>query len=217
MEKSTKKVKQHTVYKTSDGIRVPGVTTILNVLNKPALLGWANRMGLQGIDTRSYVDEKADIGTCAHYMIECDIKGTTPDLSIYSPFVVEAAENSYLKWMSWKESQDISFIGSEMVLVSEEHRYGGTIDIYAEIAGKRTLLDIKTSGSGIWPEMKHQTAGGYRVLLEEHGYTVDQVMILRVGRTDDEGFEIAQVSNWAQHTNVFLLCRDLYEALKVAK
>ena len=33
------KTKAHTVYKTADNKRVPGVTTILGVLNKPALVG----------------------------------------------------------------------------------------------------------------------------------------------------------------------------------
>jgi len=216
-EKSTKKVKQHTVYKTADGKRVPGVTTFLGILDKPGLKSWANRIGLEGIEMRAYVDEKADIGTCAHYMIECEIKGVEPDLSIYSPHVVAAAENSYFKWMQWKEGKDIHFIASELVLISEVHRYGGTVDIYADINGKRTLLDIKTSGSGVYPEMKHQTAGGYRLLLEENGYRVDDVKILRIGRDESEGFEEATVYNWDAHTKVFLLCRDLYEALKGAK
>jgi hypothetical protein len=216
-EAATKKVKQHTVYKTVDGKRIPSTTTILGILGKPALIAWANKMGLQGIDTRAYVDEKADIGTCAHYMIECDIKGVEPDLSIYSPFAVAAAENSFLKWMAWKDGQDIEFLGSEMALVSEVHKFGGTVDIYAEIAGHRTLLDIKTSGSGIWPEMKHQTAGGYRLLLEENGYPVEDVKILRIGRDETEGFETATIGNWDSHERVFLLCRELYEELKRAK
>ena len=43
MEDKLYKVSQaHTVYKTADGIRVPGVTTVLGVLNKPALIKWAN-------------------------------------------------------------------------------------------------------------------------------------------------------------------------------
>src|SRR5439155_21898181 len=53
------KVKAHVRYYTSKGEQVPGVTTILSVLNKPALVSWANRMGLQGIDTHKYVDEAA--------------------------------------------------------------------------------------------------------------------------------------------------------------
>jgi len=216
-EKATKKVKQHTVYKTSDGKRVPGVTTILGVLDKPALKYWANKIGLAGIDMRSYVDEKADIGTCAHYLIESDVKELEPELYEYSQFVVDQAENGYLKWLDWKKNKDFKLIGSEMQLVSEQYRFGGTVDIYAEINGVKTLLDIKTSESGIYPEMKTQVAGGYRLLLEENGYSVDEVKILRIGRDESEGFEETTVYNWDAHEKVFLLCRDLYDALKDTK
>ena len=67
--------KVHTVYKTGDSIRVPSVTTILGVLSKPALIPWANRLGLQGIDSSKYVDRLATIGTLAHYWIESYING----------------------------------------------------------------------------------------------------------------------------------------------
>ncbi|MBD3306560.1 hypothetical protein GF348_09290 [candidate division KSB3 bacterium] len=217
MEQTTKKTKQHTVYRLSDGKRVPGTTTILGILDKPALKYWANKIGLNGIEIRSYVDEKADIGTCAHYRIECEVKGIDPDLSIYSPWTVQQSDNCMLKWWEWCKGKETSFIGSEMVLVSETHKFGGTIDIYARINGELTLLDIKTSGSGIYPEMKHQTAGAYRLLLEENGYPVEKVKILRIGRTEEEGFEEATIGNWGAHTDVALLCRQLYDALKEAK
>jgi len=210
------KVTAHTQYRISSGTRVPGVTTILGVLGKgQALIRWANRLGLQGIDSTKYVDDKADIGTCAHYLIECDVKGIEPDLSDYSPNTVSLAENGLLKWLDWKPS-DFELLGSEMKLVSEEHRYGGTCDIYAKISGKRTLVDIKTSGSGVWPEMKHQVVA-YKHLLEENGHPVDEIWILRVGRDDTEGFDAVQVGNWGAHWQVFLHCRELYDLLKVAK
>ena len=53
------RAKPHTVYRTADGQRVPGVTTVLGILNKPALIKWANNLGLQGIDSATYVDETA--------------------------------------------------------------------------------------------------------------------------------------------------------------
>ena len=49
---AAKRGRVHTVYKTKDGKRVPGVTTILGVINKPALVRWANNLGLQGIDSQ---------------------------------------------------------------------------------------------------------------------------------------------------------------------
>ena len=45
------KSKAHQRYKLADGTQVPGVTTITGQLNKPALIIWANRLGLQGIDS----------------------------------------------------------------------------------------------------------------------------------------------------------------------
>jgi hypothetical protein len=209
------KTKAHTQYRLKDGTRVPGVTTILGVLNKPALVPWANRLGLQGIDSTKYVDDKAEIGTCAHYLIECDVKGVDPDLSDYSPRTVSLAENGLLKWLDWKPS-DFTLVGSELQLVSEQYRYGGTCDIVCTSQGKTMLVDIKTSGSGVWPEMKHQVCA-YEMLLLEHGYIIDEIWILRVGRDDTEGFDAVKVYNWETHRKVFLHCRELYDLIKVAK
>ncbi len=42
------KTKIHTVYKAKAGERVPYVTTILGILNKPALIEWAWKLGTEG-------------------------------------------------------------------------------------------------------------------------------------------------------------------------
>ncbi len=47
---AAKRSKVHTRYKLKNGLLVPGVTTVTGVLDKPALIIWANRLGLQGID-----------------------------------------------------------------------------------------------------------------------------------------------------------------------
>ncbi len=75
------KTKIHTVYKTKDGQRVPSVTTILGILNKPALLDWAWRCGCDGINYKAIRDNAADIGTLAHYMIMTYLRGEKPDTS----------------------------------------------------------------------------------------------------------------------------------------
>ena len=69
-KKIAKRAKAHTIYKLANGKRVPGVTTVLGVINKPALVKWANNLGLQGIDSTTYVDETAKVGTLAHEMIQ---------------------------------------------------------------------------------------------------------------------------------------------------
>jgi len=69
-QKIRKRAKAHQRYRTSDGTIVPGVTTVIGILNKPALVKWANDLGLRGIDSASYVDETARIGTLAHEMVQ---------------------------------------------------------------------------------------------------------------------------------------------------
>jgi ketopantoate reductase len=71
-----KKSRAHIVYKTPDGKRVPGVTTITGMLDKPGLVKWANNLGLQGIDSTEHVKNLARIGTLAHLLIATEWKNT---------------------------------------------------------------------------------------------------------------------------------------------
>lgn len=226
-----KKDMGHQVYKLKDGTRVPGVTTISGMLDKPALVGWANRLGLQGIDVKKYVDTKAEIGTCCHYMIECHLNGVEPDLSEFSPKVVDQAENGFIKFLDWLQGMEAKhgkfhLIGTEIQFVSERYRYGGTIDIYGYFAKEDppghtglaqclyTLIDIKTSGSGIWPEMELQVGGGYKQLLEENDQRVDKTIIVRVGRDPEEGFEDKEVMKCDKRFEVFEHLLDIYRLNK---
>lgn len=212
---SAKKAKTHTIYKTSKG-RVPGVTTITGVMNKPALVPWANKLGLQGIESAKYVDDLAVIGTLAHYMIECHVIKEKPDLSDYSKNQIDSAENSFLKFLEWEKKNDVEYYAAEMILVSELHQYGGQIDIYALVNGKHTLLDIKTC-KGVYNDHFTQVGGGYALLLKESMRHVDDVRIIRVGRSDDEGIEAEDipVTKLEYHEQRFLICKKLYDINKI--
>jgi hypothetical protein len=178
--------KPHTRYKLADGTLVPGVTTVLSVLNKPGLVRWANQLGLQGIDTTTYVDGLARIGTLAHGLIEEDLGGPAVDRSLWSPEEMDRAENSLLKWYEWRKSHQIHPELIEHPMVSEEHRYGGTVDCYGLLDGVPTILDIKTAKQ-VYDEHLVQVAA-YAQLVRETGRPVDAVRVLQVGRTEDEGF-----------------------------
>lgn len=212
-EAIAKNAKQHTVYKLTDGTRVPGATTVLGVLGKPALVAWANRMGLQGIDTSKYVRDAATAGTVAHYLIECDLMNVKADVSQYPPALVSLGENGYLKWLEWKKGKLIDVVMVEEPMVSETFRYGGTPDAIIYLDGVLTLLDFKTSDSGIWPEMRHQVAA-YHNLALERGWQIDQSMILRFGKDDMEQFEKETVQNISLHFKMFRLALEIYELQK---
>lgn len=212
-----KKAKAHVRYQLADGTRVPGVTTVLNVIAKPALISWANRMGLDGINTAKHVDELADIGTLAHAMIAHHLGGPPPDLDDYSKNQIDRAENSVLSFHEWAKGKELVTVLSEEQMVSEELSYGGTCDWVGHIDGVLTLLDLKT-GKAIYDEMLYQVAA-YWNLLREGLYLVSEIRILQVGRSEDEGFSerIIPAATIPKYFAVFTAALHLYETIKDAK
>lgn len=202
----------HTTYKTKDGVRVPSVTTYLGILAKPALIHWSWTLGVQGLDYRKVKDEAGDIGTLVHYLILCQLKSEEPDLSDYTPQVVDAASIPMEKFEEWYKEHELEPRLLETPLVSEYHRFGGTPDFYGMMDGKLTLLDFKTSNA-IYSENFHQLAA-YERLLEEAGHSVETVAILRLGKSEDEGFEYRASGNLDNHWKMFLACKQVYELQK---
>jgi len=217
VEKGAGKVSRaHIRYKLADGTPVPGVTTILGVINKPALVKWANNLGLQGFDSSAYVDATARIGTCAHELVQEYLGGAIVDRKAYSPDEIDNAENALISFFSWEKMHGgkMETVHIELPLVSESLLYGGTIDWYGKLDGKFWLVDFKTA-KGLFPEHEYQVAAYYR-LLKENGYPVDGVRLLRIGRTEDEGFDDHIMSDYKLELgwNVFQSALSLYSTQK---
>ena len=207
-EKKSEKSKAHQRYKTLDGTIVPGVTTITGLRAKPQLIPWANKLGLQGIDSSKYTDEKAEIGTIGHYLILCHLKNETPDLKEYSQTNIDKAENAFLKFLAWEKNHKLEPILTEGQLVSERLKFGGCVDFYGKVDGELALVDFKTGGA-IYGEMFYQLAG-YKLLLTEAGHIVNNQRILRIGRTEDEGFEEKIKTDISREEKIFLDLLDVY-------
>ena len=193
------KSKAHIRYRLEDKTIVPGITTVLNLRAKPQLIPWANKLGLQGIDSSKFVDEKAAIGSLAHALITDHLIKAETDLSDYSPNQIDQAENSVLSFWEWEKEHKIEEVYfCERPLVSEIYRFGGTLDIYAKVNGKREIIDLK-SGSGIWPEHIWQVAT-LKKLLEENGFSVDGTRIVNIPRAETESFLEKTVSEKENET-----------------
>lgn len=203
------KVQAHIQYQLADGTPIPGVTTVLNILAKPALIQWAWELGRQNLDWREVRDSAGDIGTLAHFLIMCHLKGETPDTSEYSPADIEKATNCLNKFKNWLKEHPISPVMIETPLVSEKYKFGGTLDLFAEYNGEFVLVDFKT-GKAIYPEMLYQVAA-YQKLLEEQGWPVASARILRIGRDEDEGFEEVIRSNLDKEWQIFLRCLEIFK------
>lgn len=206
------KTQAHIQYQLKDGAFVPGVTTVLGILAKNALIHWAWNLGREGLDYREVRDSAADVGTLSHYLIMCHIKGETPDTSEYSPTDLEKANNCLAKYLRWEKEHSISPVMVEAPLVSEEYRYGGMLDLFAEYDGEFILVDFKT-GSAIYDEHLYQLAA-YWKLLEEQGWPVANARILRIGTDEDEGFEESIRTNLDNEWQIFTHCLEVYRLQK---
>lgn len=185
------KTKAHYIYKTSSGKIVPGVTTISGQLDKPALLSWANRIGLEGYELNKYVDDLANVGELAHKMVSCYFSGEKVDTDDYTKKEISRAKNAFKSFKNWV-SDDIEVILHEKKIISDKLLYGGTPDLLVKIKGKTKLIDFKT-GSGIYDEYFIQLAG-YALILEEKKHKIDEAVIVRIGRTPSEGFETKSIT-----------------------
>lgn len=165
-------------YRTSDGTRVPGVTTIIKCLeDSGGLLHWAWQCGIDGIDYRKARDKAADAGTLAHDLIEAEIKGE-PLPTDADDAKLESAMNALERFREWRRQTQAIIETHERPLVSECYRFGGTPDAVATINGKRVLLDWKSSNGVYGPYLAQ--LGGYAILIEEcELWTPEEAHLLR--------------------------------------
>ena len=205
----------HPVYRLKDGTRVPSVTTCLHSWlpgGPDALMGWAVKMAKEGKDFREERDLAAGAGTLAHSAMEAWVKGEESKWEAPEEIVIKA-KKSFSAFLEWAEQTRFKVTHTEMSLISECHRFGGTLDA-AMMNNRRVLADYKTSGS-IRPQYLAQV-GGYGILWDEHfpndplegGY-----LILRFDREYGD-FSHKWFPELDTGRKAFLLCRQLYDAEK---
>lgn len=150
--------KDHTVYINSKNIEVPSATTVLKVINKPALVYWANSLGYKHQSIKKVLEESSAIGTDFHDMLSNYTMGKE-----ISGEHLNDAITLFLLFKDWAEENEYKAIISEQKLVGDE--YGGTLDAISSINGKIYMVDYKTS-KNIYSSMFLQLAG-YGLLVKE--------------------------------------------------
>lgn len=162
-------------YRLLDGTRVPGTTTIIGRFkDSSALLYWACEQGKaieRGEIQKLYDkrDQAADTGTMAHDCVELHIHGKNPFETIKPPKdMLDHVMSSYEAYLIWENQTKLQIIATEIQLVHEDLRFGGTPDAIGLINGELVLLDWKTS-NGIFADYLIQLAA-YKLLIEEGHY-----------------------------------------------
>jgi len=191
----------------------PGVTTVLNILDKPALVKWANNLGLKGIDSYRFRSERAEVGTLTHHLVMCYFTGETPDTDDYSAKQIREAGQAMVLFHKWVDTYKPEPILVEKSLISRRYGYGGTLDLYAKLhmyeQEFKELIDFKTS-PGFYPSHFAQLAA-YLHLLEENGYSVENARLVKLGIIPAmETFGEAQLLELGTYWKLFLHCLAIY-------
>ena len=198
-------------YITQGGERVPSVTTILGVVNKPGLPNWAARTAAgaaikqvkdaqkaapSGVSVSiAQLNEIASEASKAHVRVRDD----AADIGTFVHRVVEArlegqeaidVPNDIPKYVMRNVDDFFRYSLSEFEVVDREMvvahplPYAGTVDAVLMVNGKRVLIDWKTS-SGIYPEMSMQVAAYALAYQYSYGKAIDEAWVIRFPKTDD--------------------------------
>jgi len=196
----------HPAYFNEEGTLVPSVTTILKILNKPALLGWANYLGFKRMKVDDVLETSAHIGTMVHHLIQCELMNMYT-IKIYgSTYCKLAITQMYSNYLIWRTTHyDMKPIFMEKSFSNKT--FGGTADFYGLVNGKLTIVDFKTSKK-IYMSMFIQLAG-YIILLERAGHEIEQVMILLVNEKGVEEKIIAR-EDMEEYVGIFKILVLLY-------
>lgn len=218
-----------------DGQPIMGVTTIIKGgLPMPALPQWAARTCAEYVAGRREIltelgdrelvdlvkgapfrerDAAANRGTEVHKLAERLIRDEEVDV----PVELDGHINSYVAFL---DAFRMTGALVERPVFSRKYRYGGTLDLLADTSELgRVLIDIKTSGSGVYGEVALQLAAyGHAEFYVDAGLNevalpeIDSYAVVWV-RADgydvypidvtDRDFQtflyVQQVAWWAQH------------------
>ncbi len=218
------------VYRVEGLGDLPSVTTILNVIAKPALIPWANKEGRRAVaeyltphvgqiltsdllfealeKARTKPDETkgaaADVGARAHAAIEAII-GSVPNAdALVTDDIRPAVDN----WRAWRDQSGIAVSLSERMVYSERFLYAGSVDAVGMRGDTLVALDWKTS-NGLYDEAALQVAAYANAWGEMTGNLVDEAWVVRVGKDKPE-FEARKVRDLNHSFEAFRAALTLY-------
>lgn len=203
-------------YVGPNGESIPGVTTILG-RSKPAgaLIHWAWKLGLDGVDYRAARDTAAGIGSDVHDRIDRFLRMGIDSASVL-PDESERTKSdlAYAAWHRWWSERGLWMESTEEALISPELGYAGTYDGLAHDAdGRLVLLDWKTS-RGIYPEATSQCAAYASLLWECKRVLVSRVEIINAtkeGEVSHLGYDLPRDMSEHAPWRAFQAALSLYK------
>jgi len=178
------------------------VTEVLRHLDKPALLHWATRLGLEGRTLQEELRDTGAQGTAVHASC-AELLTASGATAARDPAVRE-----FIRWREAHQTGDPVLI--EQPLISEEHRIGGTPDVVLPVDGALTLVDLK-AGRAVYREHLYQ-AGAYLRMVQLAGIPAERAMVLLIPRAGDP-YQVYEVTDPETCWRITLLCRELHDLM----
>jgi hypothetical protein len=171
----------------------PTVTELLNILNKPALLKWANKIGLQGIALDDYYKKSKKAGTSLHKQIE-----------EYLLHGVAFEDNAVQQRFELFQSDKVF---KEVESVIETEYFRGRLDAKIIYKDNLYLCDFK-SNDVIYLEQKLQLTA-YRMS--------DRNCKIAIIKIPEFTFKEVIIEDYKPYEDLIFSLTQIYHLLKIAK
>ena len=219
---------------TVEGKTVYGVTSVIGIINKPALTYWMLNQCLGYIDENLPVGKTLDevekqqllqeakyahkksafqastTGQLVHDWIERYVQGkiirAKEEIVLPTNKEMRQAVSAFL---DWDKKNKVEYLSAERKVFSKKYWYAGTLDIEAIINDKLSIVDIKTSAA-IYPDYFLQTAAYIKAMEEEHKKHYKEAWIIRVPKSGDS-FEAKKTTKIPEYFRAYLGCLEVYK------
>ena len=208
------------VYKRSEDLYYPSVTTILQYMPKNKFFdNWLKDVG----HSADLIMRKAGKeGTQVHEAAESLVLGKEVNWmddygnAKYSQLVWEMILKFYDFWSTYKPE----LISTEEFVFSDKHKYAGTADLLVKMDGETWLLDLKTSNN-LHRSYNLQLAAYAKAIEEVKGIKIDRTGIIwlkastrsaskKKGVYQGKGWQIKTIDEIDYNFDLFLTIYKLY-------
>ena len=212
----------HQKYYLANGEQVYGATTYTSLIPKD-LFSWVASVTRRGYKYEDIKRSAGRVGTATHHHLHRRTTGVKGSES-FSCTQEEANQINIATKNAddfWDEHKEKLFpIACEAQLVSEKHKFGGTLDLVAiDEEGSVVLIDYKTSGK-IYDDFFYQQSAYVNLWAERYpSFPIDKVILVRIGKKKPKDVETDArlASSLNRYWDVFLKLLALGRELEAHK
>jgi molybdopterin converting factor small subunit len=196
------------------------VTTVLRVLNKPALQYWFGKEVYRAMVINPTLTEKEALSAPYTSSKSAMGRGTTVHAIVENyvheqDYVDQASEEfrPYAQaFYNWVKDHDIEILEHEKTLLSKKYGYAGTLDLLVKFrnSGRIMIIDVKT-GKDIYEDYFLQLSAYKQALLEQDGIDAEMGILLLATGANGKPTGKSKFQDADYCFDEFLACKTLWE------